>query len=264
MKKVVCILLAVAMLAVFAGCDSTSGKLEKIQKNGKIIIYTDPNFPPFEFMASDGVKGVDVEIGKAIAEELGVQVEFQEGKFDSIIMSIKGGKGDIAISGFSITEERRQSVDFSETYINSVQYLILPEGSALKTVEDLAGKKVGVAKGYTGSLLIDDEINADEGVLKGKGTAFTEYPSAMEAVLDMNNKKVDAVVMDEYVAKSIVSKQTGLIAVELTYADGALASEEYGVVVPKNNPDLLKKINDVVNKLKSEGKIQEWVVTFSE
>jgi polar amino acid transport system substrate-binding protein len=179
-------------------------------------------------------------------------------------MSIKGGKGDIAISGFTITEERKNSVDFSDPYINSIQYMILPEGSDLKVIEDLAGRKIGVAKGYTGSLLIDDEINLDDGVLFGTGATFTEYPSAMEASLDLLNGKVEAVIMDEHVAKNIAEINAGLIAFELSYADGQIAAEEYGVVVPKDNRELLARINAVIASLKSNNKIEEWVLQYSE
>ncbi len=262
MKKYLSLVLIMSLLFALGGCSSSAEKLTQIQKNQTLSVYTDPNFPPFEFKGASGIEGVDIEIAKAIAEDLGVKIDIQEGKFDSIIMALKGGKGDIAISGFTITDERKESVDFSDPYINSVQYLILLDGSPIKIMEDLAGKKIGVAKGYTGSLLIDDEIN--KGVLQGTGASFTEYPSAMEATLDLKNKKVDAVVMDEYVAKNIVSKNTGLIELGLKYANGDIASEEYGVVVPKGNPELLARINTVIAELKSEDKIKDWVVKFAE
>ena len=265
MKKIALLALAAALCASgLAACGGTAGKLGKIQKAGEIVVYTDPNFYPFEFPGADGVEGVDIEIGRAIAAELGVKLTVKESKFDAIIMSIKGGKGDVAISGMTITDERKQSVDFSAPYINSIQYLILKDGSDIKVVEDLAGKKIGVAKGYTGSLLIDDEINQENGALFGSGAEFTEYPSAMEASLDLLNGKVDAVIMDEYVAKSIAAKNAGLAAFELSYQDGAVAAEEYGVVVPKGNQELLDKINTVIDTLKKQNKIEEWVLKFSE
>ena len=275
MKKLLSILVsALLLLTLLAACqpstsndpgsDAPKGKVDQIKANGKLVVYTDPNFAPFEFLKSNKPVGVDMEIAQAIADELGVTLEIQTGEFDTLIMAVKAGKGDIAVSGFTITDERKQSVDFSDPYINSVQYLILPEGSSLATVEDLAGKKIGVALGYTGSFVVDFEINDEEGVLHGTNTTFTEYPSAMEAVLDMNNGKVDAVVMDEYVAKNIIKKNQGLKTIELRYAGGDLSSEEYGVVVPKDNKDLLDVINNVVKKLLDEKKIEEWVVQYSE
>lgn len=263
MKKYISIILVLILVVSLAGCGGTKDKLASIEKAGKMVVYMDPNFPPFEFMGQNGAEGVDVEIAKAIAEELGVEVEIQEANFDSIVMAIKGGKGDIAISGMTITDDRKKSVDFSNPYIKSVQYLILNNDSDIATMEDLAGKKIGVAKGYTGSLLIDDEINTDEGVLSGSGATFTEYASAMEATLDLNNNKVDCVVMDEYVAKNIAQGNDKVKTVELKYANGDLAAEEYGVVVAQGNEDLLEKINAVVKKLVDEGQIEKWIVQFA-
>lgn len=270
MKRVLAFVLVLIISLTVAGCSSgTDSKLADIQKNKQLVIYTDPNFPPFEIIgANKEVAGVDIEIGKAIAEELGVSAKFTEANFDSILMAIKGGKGDIAISGMTITEERKKSVDFSEPYIESVQYLILREDSSIKVMEDLAGKKVGVAKGYTGSFLMEDETSVGEdgteGVLYNQNTELREYNSAMEAALDLKAKRIDAVVMDEYVAKNIVTKNTGMVTRELRYENGDLAAEEYGVVIPKGNEDLVDAINQVIQRLVNEDKIREWVVQFSE
>ena len=263
MKKVSLFILACLMLSFLAGCSSKSDKFSEIQKKGKMVVYVDPNFAPFEFSGKGGIQGVDIEIARAIGKELGVSVIFKEAKFDSILMAIKGGKGDISISGFTITEERKESVDFSIPYIKSVQYLILPKGSDVAFMEDLAGLKLGVAKDYTGQFLLEDETGKD-GVLYGKNTEIREYNSCMEAVLDLKAGRINAVVMDEYVAKNAVSKNEGLEAKELCYQSGDLAYEEYGVVIPKGNEKLVEKINAVIQKLINEDKIREWVVKFSE
>ena len=282
MKRILAIVFAAVLALSVVGCaeKKTSGsdgdasgaatKLEKIQNDKKIVVYTDPNFSPFEFHANGTeVVGVDIEIAKAIAQELGVEIEIKEADFDAIIMAIASGKGDIAISGFTITEDRKKEIDFSSPYINSVQYIIVPADSSIAVVEDLAGKKVGVAKGYTGQFLMQDETSkdeetGDEGVLYNKNTTVTDYRSANEATLALKSGKIGAVVMDEFVAKKIVDKNSGLKAIELKYQDGSTAAEEYGVVVPKGNQDLLEKINAVIDTLKSEGKIEGWVVQFSE
>jgi len=261
--RIAALTLSACLIALSAaGCTSASeGKLEKIRDKGEMVVYMDANFAPFEFQGPNGVQGVDVEIARAIAAELGVKATFVEADFDSILMAIKGGKGDVAISGFTITEERKESVDFSAPYIESVQYLILMEASEIAVMEDLAGRKVGVAKDYTGQFLMEDEMG-EEGVLHGKGVELREYNSAMEAALDLNIGRIDAVVMDEYVAKNVVSKNPGMKAVELKYSDGGIASEEYGVAVPKNNEDLLEIINKVITELVRDGKIEGWVVEY--
>ena len=258
-----CLVILTVALTV-AGCGSNGEKLASIKDSGKLVVYTDPNFPPFEFIGADGITGVDMEIGKAIAEELGVTLVIEESEFDAILMAIKGGKGDIAITGMTIREDRKESVDFSVPYINSIQYLILPDDSGIEFLEDLAGKIVGVALGYTGQFLMEDELDAEiDGVLAGSGTEIREYPSAMEAMLDMKNGRVDAVVMDEYVAKNIAANNSGIKAIELKYKDGAVASEEYGVVVAKGNEDLLKIIDKVIKRLIDEDKIREWMIQYS-
>lgn len=264
MKKFVCLAFVLILVVALAACGGgTKGKLKSIEDSGKLVVYTDPNFPPFEFMGENGPAGVDIEIANAIAAELGVEVDIQSSNFDAIVMAIKGGKGDIAISGMTINEERKESVDFSIPYINSVQYLILKQDSDLTTVQSLAGKKIGVGKGYSGSMLIDDEINTEEGVLKDTGASFTEYPSAMEATLDLTNDKVDCVIMDEFVAKNIMASNEGLKLIELSYDNGDLAAEEYGVVVAKGNEDLLEKINAVIKQLIDDGMIEEWIIQFA-
>ena len=269
MKKIAAVMLICAMILAATGCSSTPGKLKSIQDAGVIIVYTSPDFPPFEFPGQGtSIVGVDIEIAKAIAAELGVELKVEAAEFDSIIAALKGGKGDIAVSGFTITDERKESVDFSDPYIKSFQYLVLPETSDIATMEDLAGKTVGVAHGYTGNFVMDDEVNGAEdyvGVLEGKGTVVREYHNAMDATLDLINGRLDAVVIDEYVAKTIVANpaNAGTKAIELKYESGDSVSEEYGVAVPKENTDLLEKINKVIAGLLAESKISEWVIHYS-
>jgi len=273
MKKLLALVLVGIMTFAIVGCSSSdtgSGtKLETIKDKKVLSVYMDPNFPPFEYMGSNReITGVDAEIAKAIAAELGAKADLSSADFDSIIMSLKSGKGDIGISGITIRDDRKENVDFSDPYIKSVQYLILAEDSEIAYLEDLAGKTVGVALGYTGQFLMEDELAKDEeegtqGVLYGKNTVIREYKSAMEGAQDVGNR-VDAVVMDEYVAKNIVSNNSNLKAIELRYKDGTLAEEEYGVAVAKGNEDLLVVINKVINELKQQGKIEQWVVQFAE
>ena len=271
MAKILAAVLACVLIFTLTSCSSTSGKLKSIQKAGKLVVYTDPNFPPFEFQGANGVEGVDIEIANAIAQSLGVTATFQQTDFDSILMALKGGKGDISVSGFTITDERKQSVDFSDPYIDSVQYLILPQDSSVNVMEDLAGKTVGVALGYTGQILMTDVTSSTDpdtgnpGVLYSANTQVKAYDSAMDAALDLEAGRIDAVVMDEYVAKNIVSQNSGLQAKELTYANGSVADEEsYGVAVPKGNQDLVDQINSVIADLTSSGQIQQWMVQYAQ
>jgi polar amino acid transport system substrate-binding protein len=263
MKKYLTLLAACLFAAGAPGCSRTANKLEKIQEKGELVVYIDPNFAPFEFSGTDGIQGVDIEIAKAIAEDLGVSVSFREVSFDLILTAVKDGTADISVSGFTITEDRMKSVDFSIPYIGSVQYMILPEDSGVGTIESLENKKIGVAKDYTAQFLLEDETG-EGGVLSGKNAEIREYSSCAEAVIDLNAGHIDVIVIDEHVAKNAVSKNEGLEAKALEYQNGDLAYEEYGVVIPKGNEDLVHRINEVIKSLIGEDKIREWVIQFSE
>jgi len=264
MKKVLAIFILLCISALMlAGCGGSGERMTSIKNTGKLVVYTDPNFPPFEFHGADGIMGVDIRIAQAIADEIGVTLEIVEADFDSILMAISTGRGDIAIAGMTITDDRKQTVDFSVPYVDSVQYFILPANSDITIMEDLAGKRVGVAMGYTGNWIMLDETEEDDGVLLGAGTTIVEYNSALEAVLDMNNGRIDAVVMDKFVSQTIAGKDDNLKAIQIKYADGRLATEVYGVVVPKENKDLLDLINSVVQGLLDDRKIEEWIIYYS-
>ena len=267
MKKIIAVIIIVGLFVTMAaGCGQTkgnsadkadSGAVDKIKENGKIVMYCNANFPPYEYLDGSEVAGVDVEIGRAIADKLGVKLEIKNTAFEGIVMAIASGNGDMAITGMTITEDRKKEVDFSHPYINSVQYLIVKNDSTLEKMEDLAGKKVAAVLGYTGSLILGDEIQ--KGVLLDKGTQLSDYNSAGDATLALTSGKADAVIMDEMVAKSIVAKDSSLKAVKLTYEDGSDTAEEYGVAVQKGKEDLLAIINEVVNDLVKNGKIGEFM-----
>ncbi len=261
MKKTI-LSLSLVFALLLTGCSQSSEPSEP----GKLVmselsVYTNANFPPFEYMKGTEVVGVDMEIAKAIAEELDAELKITDADFEGIITGLASGKGDIAISGFTITAERKKEVDFSNPYINSIQYLVLPKDSAIKTMEDLAGKKVATALGYTGDLILGDEIA--DGVLKDKNVTKTAVNNALDGSLDVVNNKFDAMIMDEFVAKKIASENEALTAIELVYSNGTLVAEEYGVAVPKDNPELLSVVNKVIDKLIADKKIEEWVVSHS-
>ena len=259
MKKIIAAIIIVALVvALAAGCGTKSGSaVDQIKKNGKIVMYCNANFPPYEYLDGTEVAGVDVEIGRAIAKKLGVELEIKNTAFEGIVAAIASGNGDMAITGMTITDERKEKVNFSNPYINSVQYLIVKSDSALETVEGLAGKKVAAVLGYTGSLILGDEIS--EGVLMDTDTQLNDYNSAGDATLALTTGKADAVIMDEMVAKSIVAKDSSLKAVKLTYEDGSDTAEEYGVAIQKDKEDLLKIINEVVDDLVKNNKIEEFM-----
>jgi polar amino acid transport system substrate-binding protein len=245
-----------------AATDATGGKLAAIQSSGKLVMYTNAEFPPYETIGEGGeIVGVDVEIGKAIAEKLGVELEIENAQFDGIVASIASGKGDVAITGLTITEERSQQIDFSVPYVDSIQYLIVPDDTKIATVEDLADLRVGAQTGTTGEMLLGDDISG--GVLAGTSTEVVQYNSAPLAMEDLKNGRIDAVIIDEQVAIQLAGLNDGYQAIPANYTSGDPMTEQYGVGIAKGNEDLLAVINEVVTGLVAEDKITAWLDEYS-
>jgi len=241
---------------------AAGGKLAAIKEAGVLYMYTNAEFQPYEYLGAGGeIVGVDVEIGKAIAKKLGVELKIENAQFDGIVASIASGKGDVAITGLTITEERKQEIDFSVPYVDSVQYLIVPEDSKIKVVEDLAKLRVGAQTGTTGEMLVSDEIK--KGVLKDSKAEAVQYNSAPLAMEDLKSGRIDAVIIDEQVAKQIVAQNKGYVANPCNYKSGDPMTEQYGVGIQKGNEDFLRIIDEVVTGLVSDGKIPEWIKQYS-
>ncbi|MBR3839264.1 MAG: transporter substrate-binding domain-containing protein [Clostridia bacterium] len=273
MKKIIAVVLCVVLALACVGMTSCGDAADKqsvdaIKKAGKLTMYTNAEFPPFEYMDGTEVKGVDVDIAQAIADKLGVKLEIHNVKFDTIIGSIQSGKGSIGAAGITVIEERKESVDFSIEYTTSKQYIIVAADSTVAKIEDLAGMKIGVQLGTTGDFIITDEINGYEdgdgkavkGVLQDTGASVTTYNSAADAAIALNSGKIQAVVIDKLPAEIIAGNYENLKAIELVYADGSNTEESYAICVAKGNESLLKVINEVIEELKANGKIDEFVI----
>lgn len=263
MKKVLSLILATLLLAtLLVGCDgSTKSGIDAIQNSGKLTVYTEAGFAPYEFYYNNEIVGVDMEIMKAVAEKLGVEMVVTDVAFDTIVSGVQAGKANCGAAGMTINEERLESVDFSIPYSSTEQYLIVPtDNETLKTVEDLKGKAIGVQEGTTSDFLVSDLI-ADKTL---EGTSLTPYktPAAAAAVI---GTKVDAVVTDKLTAEIIVSNNTGLKTFALLKADGTVAQEveEYGICVAKGNEELLAIINEVIEGLLKDGSIENWITEYS-
>ena len=263
--------LLLCMVLAAAACSSAADQqsVEAIKKAGKITLYTNAQFPPFEFLGSDNKPaGVDVDIAKAIAEELGVELEVKDVNFDTIIGSIQSGKGSMGIAGITVTDERKESVDFSIEYTTSRQYIIIPADAQVQKLEDMAGMRIGVQLGTTGDFIMSDEVNGYKddndqpvkGVIQDTGASVTQYPSALEAAMALKSGKLDAVVIDKLPAEIIVANQDGLKTLELKYADGSTTEESYAICVAKGNDSLLEVVNRVLQRLIADGKIDEFII----
>ena len=223
--------------------ETTAEAAETEAAGGTLVMATNAEFEPWEYHDGDAIVGIDVEIAQAIGEKLGMDVEIEDMAFDSIIPAVTSGKADFGAAGMTVTEDRLQSVDFTDTYADASQVIIVKEGSDITGSADLVGKKIGVQLGTTGDLLSTDLVG-DENVER--------YNKGFEAVQALLQDKIDAVVIDSAPAKAFVSQSEGLVIL-----DEALSQEEYAIAVKKGNTELLDKINAALAELKEDGTIDE-------
>ena len=262
MKKNVLIImmalvLAFAMTACGGGSDdggSAAGSAEAAgsmtAEEGVLHMATNATFPPYEDVADDGngYVGIDVEIAQAIADELGLELVVDDMDFSSILTAVQGGKADIAMAGMTVTDERKESVDFTVPYTTAVQVVIVPEDSPIKTIDDLANANmIGCQEGTTGYIYCSAPPEED-GYGEDHVTAYTSGPVAVQALVA---GKVDAVVIDQEPAKQYVAANPGLKILETEFA-----VEDYAIGISKDNPELYEAVNDALQKLIDDGTVQ--------
>lgn len=239
MKKFTKILALLAVVCLVLSCAACGSK-----DTEKLVMGTNASFPPYEFTDDAGnIVGIDAEIAAAVAEKLGKELEIKDMDFDSLLTAVQSGSIDFALAGMTVTDERKETVDFSDTYATGVQVVIVPENSAIKTVDDLQGKKIGVQTGTTGDIYCTDDYGQD---------MVKQYQNGALAVAALKNGQVDCVVIDNEPAKNYVKANEGLIILETEYV-----KEDYAAAISKDNNELLKDFNNALKELKEEGKIDE-------
>lgn len=252
MKKVVSMVMAAALVAVsafaFAGCGTnnqgTTGADQA--KKEKIVMGTNASFAPYEYVDDSGkIVGIDAEAAAAIADKLGYELEIKDMDFNSLLTAVQSGSIDFAMAGMTVSEERLESVNFTDTYAKGVQVIIVKEGSDIKDADGLAGKKIGVQAGTTGWAYCTDDFGAEN---------VKEYDNGSLAVAALVNGQVDCVVIDNEPAKNYVEANQGLKILDTSYAD-----EDYAIAVAKDNDELLNKINGALKELKDSGELQKIV-----
>lgn len=235
MKKIIVLL---CMIMLVAGC----GKKD----DSKLIMVTEAGFAPYEYYSNGEIVGVDVDIAKEIAASMGKELVIKDIAFDSIINEVKTGKADFGAAGISYNEERAKNVDFTINYSTSKQVVIVKNDSGITNIGDINGKKIAVQLGSIADTYVSSTYK-DASVVRQK-----KYLAAIE---DLNTGKVDCVVMDLLPAEQILKTNSGL-----KILDGALVEDSYGMIVKKGNKELLNNINKVLEKLKNEGKIDEYII----
>ena len=250
MMKKVAVILSMAMLVCgLAACGGDSAK-----NSDTITFGTNAEFPPFEFVASNGVigqyDGIDMAIAKQIAEKNDMTAEIENMEFDSLLIALENGQIDAVIAGMTVTDERKEEADFSTPYYEATQVMIVKEDSDITKASDMEGKRICVIQGYTGETCVND-----------MGYAYEAFKKGTEAVMELVNGKCDVVVIDSATARKYVNDNEGLKIVE---DPEAFEGEQYAIAVKKGNTELLDKINKVIEEMLADGTISDLAVKYSE
>lgn len=238
MKRI--LLIIILTLICLTGCGRDENEL---------IMVTEAGFAPYEYYEDGDIVGVDIDIAKEIAKELDKELVIKDVAFDSIINEVKTGKADFGAAGISYTEERAEEVDFSINYVTNKQIVMVRNDSSITSINDIDNKKIAVQLGSIADTYVTENYKNNEIVRQKKYLAMVQ---------DLKSNKVDVIVMDELPAKEIIQNNDGLKILE-----GSLASDSYGMIVKKGNSELLGVINDVLTRLKNEGKIEEFIINHT-
>ena len=271
MKKVFALALTVLMvMSMFAGCGSsnttkttteapaataaettaaattaaeTAAAELKTVESGKLIMSTNAAFPPYEMTTDSGeFEGIDIETAQAIADKLGLELQIDDMDFDAALLAVQQGKSDMVMAGVTVTDERQNVMDFTDSYATGIQSIIVKGDSDIASVDDLAGKKIGTQRGTTGYLYCSDDFG-DENVVA--------YDDGLTAVQMLNNGQVDCVVIDNAPAKEFIAANPGLKLLDTAYVE-----ESYAIGIGKGNTELKDAINTALEELKADGTLQ--------
>lgn len=239
MKKVLCALLTGVCVASLAACGG--------DKKETLVVGTEAGFAPYEYMKGNEVVGIDMDIAKAIADDMGMELEIKNMDFDGALAAVQSGKVDFVAAGVSINKEREAVMDFSHEYVNSTEVVVVNKAKpAVSAVDDLDGKIVAVQQGNIADIWVSNEENC-------KAKEVKRYTKFAQAAEDLKNEKVDCIVMDKYPAEELVAGNDAL-----TVLDGTLFEDKYAVAVKKGDKEMLDAINKTIDKLIEEGKIEEF------
>ena len=277
-KKMLIVMLSAIMVIALAACGGGSGsgdsgsdsegggKLAEIQEEGKIVMCTDAAWAPFEYIGADGeVTGVDYEIGKYIAEQLGVELEVTNMSFASISTYLANDEADIALACITITPERQEQMDFSDPYTTVLQYMAVMADDTATTMDDLAGAGIGTHLGTTGDFLVTDEIT--DGVLAGTGAENKQYKALPDAALAMKAGELKAIVCDSVLAENIVAANGDAFkCFPVAYKDASKnpETEQIGAAMNKGDEEFVNKINEILKPIIEDGTIDKWIIQHSE
>lgn len=265
MKKFVNILLVLVLALGLAGCSNAGSQtsedagpktIERIQEKGKIVLGTSADYPPFEWISYENGEeyvGVDIEIAKKIAEDLGVDLEIKNMAYEGLIASLAVGDVDIVIAGMAATDDKKVQVDFSDSYFQGGQVLLVLEENKDKyaSFADLEGAKIGTQLGSTQQDLAEEKF----------GENVFGYDLNNVLIEQLKNKSIDAAFLSEVPAKQFAKITQGLALVELADVED---EPGFAVALNKNQDDLRDKISQTITDLKDSGQIEKWLDEYIE
>jgi len=243
MKKLVALLMASLMCLSLAACSSKEEAAAPESGKETLTMGTNAAFPPYEFYENDEIVGIDAEIAQAIADKLGMELVIEDMDFSSLITAVQTNKVDMVLAGMTVTEERLQNVNFSESYATGIQSIIVTEDSSISTPDDLAGAMIGVQESTTGHIYCSDDYGED---------MVVAYTTGANAVEGLKTGKVDAVVIDNEPAKAFVAANEGLKILDTEYL-----TEDYAIAIAKENTELLEKVNKALAELEEDGTLAD-------
>lgn len=269
-KKLMALLLALSMVFALAACSSGTaansdagapggetpseapnqgGEAEFTTINkGKLTVATSPDFPPYEYLDDNGdVVGIEIDILELIAKKLGLELQVDPMDFDSALLAVQQGKSDMVVSGVTVLPERELVMNFTDSYTNAVQVIVVPEGSDV-TLDNLGEQQIGVQRGTTGDIFTTDDYGDDH------VTGYDSYTLVVQALL---NGQIDCIVMDDAVAREYVAANPGLTILDTAYAD-----EDYAFGIDKGNDALTRAVTDALNELIEDGTVDSIIAQY--
>ena len=251
MKKITGLVLACAAVLSLAGCKkkvSSGNAVDALKARGTFVLGLDDSFPPLGFRDNDTneITGYDIDLAKEVAKRLGVQFKAQPIDWDAKEMELETGKIDCIWNGFTITEDRKAALSFTEAYLNNEQVLVVRANSGIKKLSDMKGKTIGLQSGSSAQEAVDE--NQAFASTIGKTIYFKDNITALN---DLDIGGVDAVVMDSVVANYSITQTKKPFAV----VEEALANEAYGIGFRKNEPELRDEVWKILKEMTADGTV---------
>ncbi len=252
LKKIFCLLIVATIGISIAGCGGGE-TMKRIEKTGKLVVGTSGDYAPYEYhMLVDGkdtIVGIDISIVEEIAKDMGVQYQIVDSDFNGLLSSLNTNKVDIVLAGMNPTDKRKKSVDFSKIYYEAKQGVMVraEDKDKYKTVADLKDKKVGAQLGTTQESIVQEQI---------KGANLVSLGKIPDLVMELKNKKIDALVVELPVANGYVKNNNDLALTNVPVKDNTGGS---AIAVKKGNSNLVEQLNKTLDRLMKDGLVEKFV-----